>query len=88
MVLGIDAEDIGEGIGSIISGLMAAIPPILREVLPAIIEGLKTSISIVAESVRENAVPITTWVTFLIVVYLAFIGMKYRLISGQRVVSV
>jgi len=88
MVLGIDAEDIGEGLGSIISGLMAAIPPVIRAIVPALIEGIKTGLSIIGESIKENVVPITTWVTFLIVIYLAFIGMKYRLISGQRVVAV
>lgn len=86
MVLGIDAEDIGEGLGSVIAGLMAAIPPIMKEVIPALVEGIKTGLSIVGESVKENIVPITTWVTFLIMVYLAFIGVKYRLVTGQRVV--
>ena len=81
-------KDIGEGLGSIIGGLMAAIPPVIRAIVPALIEGIKTGISIMAEEIKENVVPITTWVTFLIIIYLAFIGMKYRLISGQRVVAV
>ena len=88
MVLGIDAEDIGEGLGSIIAGLMEIIPPVIRAIVPALIEGIKTGISIMAEEIKENVVPITTWITFLIIIYLAFIGMKYRLISGQRVVTV
>ena len=88
MVLGIDAEDIGEGLGSIIGGLMEIIPPVIRAIVPALIEGIKTGISIMAEEIKENVIPITTWVTFLIIIYLAFIGMKYRLISGQRVVTV
>lgn len=79
MVLDDISESIGEGIGTVAAGLVAAIPPILKELIPALVESLKQGLSILGESIKENVVPITTWATFLVILYLAFIAVRFNL---------
>jgi len=79
------AEGIGEGLGAvageIIAGLLTAIPPLIREILPALIEGMKEGLSILTDEIKANLQGFTAYATFLLVLYFSFIAVRTSLMA-------
>jgi hypothetical protein len=73
------AEGIGQGLGAIIGGLMAAIPPMIEAIFPALIDGMKAGFTALVDAVDENKVGFASWVTFFLMMYFAFILIRTKL---------
>ena len=73
------AEGIGQGLGAIVGGLMAAIPPMIEAIFPALIDGLKAGFTALVDAVDENKVGFASWLTFILMMYLSFILIRSKM---------
>ena len=58
---------------------MAAIPPIIEQIFPALIEGMKAGFNALVDAVDENKVGFASWTTFFLMMYFAFILIRTKL---------
>ena len=73
------AEGTGQGLGAIIGGLMAAIPPMIEAIFPALIDGMKAGFNALVDAVDENKVGFASWATFFLMMYFTFILIRTKL---------